>query len=52
MKKRDQLLFKYTKHKKNNYELATNLYNEYIIIRNNVTRLKRDSKLQYYKKNF
>ena len=38
--------------KPGNSELATNLYNEYKIIRNNVTRLKRDSKLQYYKKFF
>ena len=52
MKKGGKLLFKYTKHKKNNSELATNLYNEYKIIRNNVTTLKRDSKLQYYKKFF
>ena len=47
MKKRDKLLSKYTKHKKNNPELASNLFNEYKLIRN-VTRLKRDSK--YYKK--
>ena len=40
MKKRYQLLFKYTKHKKNNSGLATNLYNEYKIIRNNVTRVE------------
>ena len=52
MKKRNKLLFKYTKHKENNSELATNLYNEYKIIGNNVTRLKRDSKLQCYKKFF
>ena len=52
MKKRDKLLSKYTKHKKNNPELASNLFNEYKLIRNNVTRLKRDSKLQYYKKFF
>ena len=32
MKKRDKLLFKYTKHKKKKCELATNLYNEYKII--------------------
>ena len=52
MKKRDKLLCKYSKHKKNNPELASNLFNEYKLIRNNVTRLKRDSKLQYYKKFF
>ena len=40
MKKRDKLLSKYTKHKKNNPELASNLFNEYKLIRNNVTRLK------------
>ena len=52
MKKRDKFLSKYTKHQKNNPELASNLFNEYKLIRNNVTRLKRDSKLQYYKKFF
>ena len=52
MKKRDKLLSKYTKQKKNNPELASNLFKEYKLIRNNVTRLKRDSKLQYYKKFF
>ena len=34
MKKRDKLLFKYSKHKKKNSDLAINLYNEYKMIRN------------------
>ena len=39
MKKSDKLIFKYSKHKKKNSDLAINLYNEYKMIRNNVTRL-------------
>ena len=51
LKKRDKLLTKFSKHKKNS-QLATNIYNEYKIIRNNITKMKRDSKMDYYKKFF
>ena len=52
MKKRDKLLAKFSKHKKKNSVLAANLYNDYSIIRNNVTKMKRDSKMDYYKRFF
>ena len=52
MKKRDKLLAKFSKHKKKNSVLAANLYNDYSIIRNNVTKRKRDSKMDYYKRFF
>ena len=52
MKKRDRLLAKFLKHKKKNSVLAANLYNDYSIIRNNVTKMKRDSKIDYYKRFF
>ena len=51
MKKRDKLLFKYSKHKQKNSQVAIALYNEYKGVRNKVTKLKRD-KLEYYKKFF
>ena len=44
MKKRDKLLHKYIP---KNSQLAINLYNEYKVIRNKVTKMKRDSKIDY-----
>ena len=52
MKKRDKLRFKYSKHKQKNSQVAIALYKEYKGIRNKVTKLKRDNKLEYYKKFF
>ena len=52
MKKRDKLLFKYSKHKQKNSQVAIALYKEYKGVRNKVTKLKRDNKLEYYKKFF
>ena len=52
MKKRDKLLYKYSKYKLKNSQLAITIYNEYKLIRNQVTKLKRDNKLDYYKKFF
>ena len=48
MKKRDKLLFKYSKHKQKNSQVAIALYNKYKGVRNKVTKLK----LGYYKKFF
>ena len=50
--KRDKLLTKFSKHKEKNSQLAANIYNEYKIIRNNITKMKWDSKMDYYKKFF
>ena len=52
MKKRDKLLTKFLKHKKKDSQLAAKIYNEYKLIRKNITRMKRDSKMEYYKKFF
>ena len=52
MQKRDKVLFKYSKHKQKNSQEAIALYNEYKAVRNKVTKLKRDNKLEYYKKFF
>ena len=52
MKKRDKLLYKYSKYKLKNSQLPITIYNEYKLIRNQVTKLKRNNKLDYYKKFF
>ena len=52
MKKRDKLLYKYSKHKLKNSHTAISLCNEYKVIRNKITTMKRVNKLEYYKKFF
>ena len=49
MKKRDKLFSKYSKLKQKDVQTAISLYNEYELIRNKVTSMKRDNKLKYYK---
>ena len=51
MKKRDKLLTKFLKHKMKNSLLAAK-YNGYKIIRNNITKMKWDNKMDYYKRFF
>ena len=49
MIERDKLLHKYCKLKDKNSTHALDIYNQYKIIRNNVTNSKRQSKVNYYK---
>ena len=48
--KRDKLLHKYSKMKNKDSDTASIIFDEYKKIRNIVTKLKRDSKLEYYHK--
>ena len=50
--KRDKLLHKYSKMKNKDSYTASIIFDEYKKIRNIVTKLKRDSKLEYYHKFF
>ena len=50
--KRDKLLRKYSKMKYRDNETAKSIYDEYKIIRNKVTKLKRDSRVEYYHRFF
>ena len=52
MKERDKLLHKYCKLKDKNSINALNIYTQYKIIRNNLTKSKRESKIKYYKEFF
>ena len=52
MKERDKLLHRYCKLKDKNSINAQNIYTQYKIIRNNITKSKRDSKTKYYKEFF
>ena len=47
---RDKLFHKYCKEKNNNKRIE--LYNEYKLIRNIITKLKRNSKIEFYKNYF
>ena len=49
MKERDKLLKKFCKLKNKNSESARTIYNQYKIIRNKITKAKRESKVNYYK---
>ena len=46
--KRGKLLRKYSKMKYRDNETAKSIYDEYKIIRNKVTKLKRDGRVEYY----
>ena len=50
--KRDMLLRKYSKMKHRDNETAKSIYDEYKIIRNKVTKLKRDGRVEYYPRFF
>ena len=52
MSKRDKLLLKYSKMKNKKSEAAQITYEDYKKIRNEVTKLKRDSKVDYYRRFF
>ena len=52
MKERDKLLHRYCKLRDKNSRNAQNIYTQYKIIRNNITKSKRDSKTNYYKEFF
>ena len=52
MKKRDKLLNKYCKTVNKESEESQSIYKEYKSIRNEVTKLKSDSKIEYYHKYF
>ena len=48
----DMLLHKYSKMKYRDNETAKSIYDEYKIIRNKVTKLKRDGRVEYYHRFF
>ena len=50
--KRDMLLRKYSKMKHRDNETARIIYDEYKIIRNKITKLKRDGRVEYYHRFF
>ena len=52
MKKRDKLLHKYCKAKDKDYFYAQAIYEDFKSIRNSLTKTKRDSKIDYYRKYF
>ena len=52
MNKRDKLLRKYSKLKNKVNENARFIYDDYKKIRNKVTKMKRDSKVEYYRRFF
>ena len=52
MNKRDKILYKYSKFKLKDSDAAIKTYEEYKLIRNRVTTLKRVNKREYYKEFF
>ena len=52
MKKRDKLLHKYCKAKDKVFFCAQAIYEYFKFIRNSLTKMKRDSKIDYYGKYF
>ena len=52
MKKRDKLLHKYCKAKDKDSFCAQAIYEDFKFIRNSLTKMKRDSKIDYYRKYF
>ena len=52
MKKRDKLLHKYCKAKDKDSFYAQPIYEDFKSIRNSLTKMKRDSKINYYRKYF
>ena len=52
MKKRDKLLNKYCKAKEKDSLHIQAIYEEYKVARNSITKMKRESKIDYYRKYF